>query len=334
MNKLICFIVGVLSFNIISCGGGSRSHVELSVGKPSNVITVTQDTHLTRDYKDTQFLVQHGVTLYASIFTIDGRNLGNTISFTPVVLIGSGKISKGLIQYGRGGVSAAPKGLPKDWQEVLTALPQYKRLAYVEKIRALAVSSPSIVGTRFYQNRVAIYLKSFTHRATVSDAIIERGRLGIYHDAGSTYAHVSGVTFKDIGVGYYSSKNTGGYFTYKSSRENVAIDASSFNVYENNNFLNGAKNAINLYVNCGEKNPQGLAVPREEPAVGNRITGNYFERFDTAIHIRSRALNRRTYPCRADEKGDRVFDTVTKSNIFKSVGVEVRKSDLPSPASY
>lgn len=323
MFKFILFSSLFALFGCTESGG----HVELPFKNASKTIIVSEDTVLNRDYKGVSFKVINGAKLYAGNFTLDGRNNDNLSSFAIVALYDGSHLQGGNLQYGRTG-TVISRTLPRDWKIILKTLPRKSRIPYVERIRGSLNGCSTISGTKYLHNRNSIYVQSLSPCAKISNVAIKYGRLGIYHDAYSVNTSVTESKFDSIGKKYYSRKNTGGYITYPSPRESVAIDGSSFNTYENNVFINGRKNAINLYVNCGEKEPNGSeGMPREEPSLDNRITGNTFENYQLAIHNSSRKVNRKTYPCRSDDQGDRVIGTVIESNTFINTKITVKQGN-------
>ena len=309
-------------FFLVGCT--PSQYVELPSGNANKTITITEDTTLSQDYDATAFIVRNGATLFAGDFTLDGRNLARTKSFPIVRLYDGSHLVGGNLQYGRSG-TVIRHTLPNKWRQVLIGLPQAKRIGYINKIRDGLTGCSTVTDTNYYQNRNSIYVTAITPCAKITNVNIKNGRLGIYHDAYSQHTIVTGSTFDSVGVDYFSTKNTKGVIPYVSARESVAIDGSSHNIYRDNMFIDGKKNAINLYVNCGENEPDGSeGMPREEPSLGNTFVGNTFENYGIAIFNGSRKINRRTYPCRADDQGDRVIGTVVEDNIFINVKTRVK----------
>lgn len=315
----------MLSFGLTSCwlSDSTQSFTERVVGSPDNVVNITSDTVLDRDYQGTQFVVSNGATLFASNYVLSGLN-NNDESFG-VVELRDGNLNGGNIKYANGGAILRPVGLPVNWKLVLEGLPQVDRIPYLNQLRAgLTNHCQKITGTKFYQNRNHIYITSLNPCADITNIEINRGRLGIYHDFSSLNTVVKDSLFTHVGKDYYSDKVTNGLFKYPSARENVAIDGSSFNEYSNNTFIYGARSAINLYVNCGETDSNGNATPREEPALNNNFINNTFEKFTLGIWNSSRAIDRVTTPCRADDQGDRVINTFFSQNTFIDVIEEIK----------
>ena len=304
--------------------GDSSGWVELPKGKADSVIYVKSDMVISKSYKGTTFVISDGATLYAGKHTIDARNNANS-SFPAVIINGHGGINGGVIKYAVGGVVVNPTiDSPYiNWKIILSGLLKVDREEYIDSVRGSVEGGCSnINGTKFVSNNIGIYISMFVSCLSITNISINYGKLGIYHDAYSMNTRVSDSQFNSIGRKNLSS--SGFIISKRSSRESVAIDGSSFNVYENNRFRNGAKNAINLYVNCGEISTEGIPVPREEAAVNNAIRNNLFNGFGTAIHVSSRGTNRVTYPCRTDESGDRVVGTDITDNTFINVGTNIR----------
>lgn len=321
-------VLGILtSIGVTSCWitDNSKAHTSLPAGEPANIIEITQDTALTQNYKDTQFKVREGAVLDAGNFILDGRTADDSKSFAPVTLYGSSKLKNGKIIFSRGGVNPRPVGLPNGWEQTLHDLPQADRLDYLATLRAMInTGCPEIDGTEFYQNRIHIYVSAMNPCLTVKNCTFDRGRMGIYHDFGSRNAEVFNNTFTNIGKDHYEKS---GLFTVPSARETIALDGTQYNNYHDNTFSSGAKTVANFYVNCGEENGNGLAVPREEKCLDNSFTNNEILDHELAFWVSSRFTDRHTYPCRSDEQGDRVEGTVLTPNTYTNVGVEVKYQD-------
>ena len=312
-------------FSILGISGCSvDGHVDLPYGSPDKVKVVAEDTILTEDYKGTQFIVINKSTLYAGDHTIDGRTRDESGAFAAVILVDGSHLVAGNIKYAREG-TVIRFDLPRDWKQRLKALPQEDRLDYIDSLRSQLDGCSTVTDTNYLHNRVGIYVTSVNPCSKITNVSLTYGRLGIYHDAYSRNSIVTASHFNSVGRRYYSTKHTEGWIAYPYPRESVAIDGSSDNQYVGNMFTNGARSAINLYVNCGENEPDGSeGIPRDEPSENNVISGNHFKDYGIAIYNGSRHPDRKTYPCRADDKGDRVINTKIYQNTYTDVGVKIK----------
>lgn len=113
--------------------------------------------------------------------------------------------------------------------------------------------------------------------------VIDNGTMGFYLDAESKYTLIENSEVSSNG---YRNKDTG-YLnenikqSFKDKREGIAVDASSYNVFNNITFKNNALSAISIYTNCGEN-----MTPRKSKSNNNKVINSRFINNDVLIASR------------------------------------------------
>lgn len=159
--------------------------------------------------------------------------------------------------------------------------------------------------------QAGIYVGQNSEAITIRNSTIVRAALGIYLEAGSSKAHIEGVTIRAT-----------------RRREAIAVDSSFQNTIEKSVFREN-KGGVYLYQNCGERFGQLCPIARTTTASRNVIQNNRFYGDDVRIASRQ---HRKLTPsfCLSDAKywRDRASHNRVVENLFD--GGELHVRDGPS----
>lgn len=131
-----------------------------------------------------------------------------------------------------------------------------------------------------------VFFDHFVVGATLEASLIERTTTaGVYLEFGSQRNIIRGNIIRDNG-----HETSGGLPRLAlTRREGLAVDASAFNLIENNRFSGNAVGGIFLYKNCQEfHSSEPDQLPRSQHAHSNVISNNVFQDMPLGIWIAAR----------------------------------------------
>lgn len=168
------------------------------------------------------------------------------------------------------------------------------RDALEDTLRAKAPANIQVLNSKILNmHGSGIYIYRYvTGFALIDSSVKGAGGPGLYLDAGSRSAKITGSFFE--GNGYFSYNSVARSREARRSelamREAIAVDASTRHVISNNTFRDNADGGVYLYKNCWEdavSDPNEL--PRTEGANFNVIENNHFMNEATGVWIAERA---------------------------------------------